>query len=180
MLIANQKRKENIAEYLLYMFQIEDLIRAYNFDIDLLEVNIINKFEQPYHVRRDMREWYVSIIGMIKDEKLHSQGHIPIVRSLISDLESFHTRLLHDEAEAKYHKAFAKVSLSISSLRAKSGNQNYGEIELCLNGLYGLLMLRLTKKTISPETSSAFGLISEMVAMLSGRFLQFEQGKKEY
>ena len=34
MFVASQKRKENIAEYLLYMWQIEDLIRANNLDID--------------------------------------------------------------------------------------------------------------------------------------------------
>ncbi len=180
MLIANQKRKENIAEYLLYMFQIEDLIRAYSFDIDLLEVNIVSKFEQPYHVKRDMREWYVSLITMMKDGKLQTTGHIPIVRSLITELESFHVRLLHNEDESKYHKAYAKVQLSIDSLRAKSNGSNFGEIELCLNGLYGLLMLRLTKKPISPETASAFGLIGEMVALLSAKYLQFEQGAKEF
>jgi len=180
MLIANQKRKENIAEYLLYMFQIEDLIRAYSFDIDLLEVNIISKFEQPYHVKRDMREWYVSLIGMMKDGRLLKKGHIPIVRSLITDLESFHIRLLHDEAESKYQAAYVKVQLSIDSLRAKSDGSNIGEIEVCLNGLYGLLMLRLTKKTISPETSAAFGLISDFIALLSAKFLQFEKGEKEF
>ena len=180
MLIANQKRKENLAEYLLYMFQIEDLIRAYNFDIEMLEVNIISKFEQPYHVKRDMREWYLSLIKMMKDEKLSQKGHIPIVRSLISELESFHIRLLHDEDESKYHKAYTRVQLSIDSLRAKSDGINYGEIELCLNGLYGLLMLRLTKKSISPETSSAFVLISELIGLLSTKYLQFEQGMKEF
>jgi hypothetical protein len=180
MLIANQKRKENIAEYLLYMFQIEDLIRAYSFDIDLLEVNIISKFDQPYHVKRDMREWYSSLIGMMKNEKLLKKGHIPIIRSLISDLESFHNRILKDEAESKYHAAYVKVQLIIESLRAKSDGSNYGEIELCINGLYGLLMLRLNKKTISPETTSAFGLISSMIAILSAKFLQFELGAKEF
>ena len=34
MLIAQQKLKENIAEYILYMYQIEDVIRAYNFDLE--------------------------------------------------------------------------------------------------------------------------------------------------
>ena len=34
MIIASQKKKENIAEYLLYMWQIEDIIRAYGLDID--------------------------------------------------------------------------------------------------------------------------------------------------
>lgn len=180
MLIANQKRKENIAEYLLYMFQIEDLIRAYSFDIDLIDVNIISKFEQEYHVKRDMREWYSSLIVMMKEGKLVQKGHIPIVRALISDIESFHVRLLHDEAEKQYHSTYAKVQLSIDALRARSEGSSFGDIELCLNGLYGLLMLRLTKKTISPETSTAFGLISELIAMLSAKFLQFEKGEKEF
>lgn len=180
MLIANQKRKENIAEYLLYMFQIEDLIRAYSFDIDLIEVNIISKFEQPYNVKRDMREWYFSLINMMKDEKLLAKGHVPLIRALISELESFHIRLLHDENESKYHAAYTKVQLSIDALRGKSAGKNFGDIELCLNGLYGLLMLRLTKKEINPETAEAFGLISEMMALLSAKFLQFEKGNKEY
>ena len=38
MYIASQKRKENIAEYLLYMWQIEDMIRANGLDIDRIKV----------------------------------------------------------------------------------------------------------------------------------------------
>ena len=37
MIIASQKKKENIAEYLLYMWQIEDIIRAYGLDIDQIQ-----------------------------------------------------------------------------------------------------------------------------------------------
>ena len=42
MIIASQKKKENIAEYLLYMWQIEDIIRAYGLDIDQIQKHIIN------------------------------------------------------------------------------------------------------------------------------------------
>ena len=41
MIVAKQKRKENIAEYLLYMWQVEDLIRANQFDIDSIRRNVI-------------------------------------------------------------------------------------------------------------------------------------------
>ena len=34
MIIAQQKLKENIAEYILYMYQIEDVVRAYHFDLE--------------------------------------------------------------------------------------------------------------------------------------------------
>ena len=43
MIIAQQKRNENIAEYLLYMWQIEDILRAYHLDINLIELNLISK-----------------------------------------------------------------------------------------------------------------------------------------
>ena len=43
MYIASQKRQQNIAEYLLYMWQVEDIIRAYHFDIDLIKENIIDR-----------------------------------------------------------------------------------------------------------------------------------------
>jgi hypothetical protein len=37
MITASQKRKENIAEYLLYMWQIEDIIRANGLDLAKIE-----------------------------------------------------------------------------------------------------------------------------------------------
>ncbi len=37
MIIAQQKRKENIAEYLLYLWQVEDLLRACKLDIDTVD-----------------------------------------------------------------------------------------------------------------------------------------------
>lgn len=47
MIIASQKRKENIAEYLLYMWQIEDIIRAYKLDIDTIDEQIVSKYNVP-------------------------------------------------------------------------------------------------------------------------------------
>ena len=45
MFVAQQKRKENIAEYILYMYQIEDLIRAFKLDMDLIQHNLISKYK---------------------------------------------------------------------------------------------------------------------------------------
>ena len=175
MLIARQKRKENIAEYLLYMFQVEDLIRAFDFNIDLIEQHIINQFDQPYPVKRDMREWYLSHIRIMQSKELQVKGHIPAIQSFIKDLELLHTSLLRKAGEQKYKDTFSKLHLYIITLREKSDNKIAGDIELCLNGLYGLLMLRLTKKPINPETAEAFGLISELIAILSSEFLRKEE-----
>ena len=66
MIIASQKRKENIAEYLIYMWQIEDIIRANNLDIDKIKENVIDRFNLDDAQRREMVEWYESLIDMMR------------------------------------------------------------------------------------------------------------------
>lgn len=156
------------------MFQVEDLIRAYSFDIKLIDEYIISKFDQPYPVKREMREWYSSLIYIMKSNNLNVKGHIPALQSLIEDLESFHNKLLTSNEEEKYHLLYTRARSSIEALRAHSDNESGYDIEVCLNGLYGLLMLRLMKKTISPETHEAFEFISEMIAALSSKYLDYE------
>ena len=55
MIIASQKRKENIAEYLLYMWQIEDIIRAYKLDIDTIDEQIVSKYNVPDDKKKEIR-----------------------------------------------------------------------------------------------------------------------------
>ena len=79
MIIAAQKKKENIAEYLIYMYQVEDMIRANRLDLDEIERTLISKFEVPYEVKRDMREWYKNLIAMMRDEQKVESGHLNIL-----------------------------------------------------------------------------------------------------
>ena len=44
MFTAQKLRKENIAEYLLYMWQIEDLIRANGLEIENIKKNIVDRY----------------------------------------------------------------------------------------------------------------------------------------
>ena len=68
MYIASQKRKENIAEYLLYMWQIEDLIRANGLDLDKIKSNVIDKYQLSEPQIKEMTEWYESLIDMLSGE----------------------------------------------------------------------------------------------------------------
>lgn len=75
MIIASEKRKNNIAEYLLYMWQIEDLIRANKFDIESIRANVIDRFEglSPEDKHR-MEEWYESLVDMMRREGIVEKG----------------------------------------------------------------------------------------------------------
>ena len=41
MLLANQIKENNIAEYILYMWKAEDLVRGFNLDINLIKESFI-------------------------------------------------------------------------------------------------------------------------------------------
>ena len=149
MFISQQRRKENVAEYLLYMWQIEDIIRANNFSIEEIEKNLISN--------------------------VISQGHLQINNNVLIKLTDLHNQLIKSDKFPTYVAEYYRTLPIIVELRAKSGQHKSGEIETCFNALYGLMMLRLNKKEVSPETLIAFNQISKFVATLAAYFKKDEE-----
>lgn len=170
MFIASQKRKENIAEYLLYMWQIEDLIRANSLDIDKITKNIIDKSNLTDEQRQQMIEWYESLIDMMHREGVEKSGHLQINKNVLIQLVDLHNALLKDPRFVEYTRKFYETLPAIVELRAKSGDNPHGEIETCFDALYGMLMLRLSSKEITPATQEAIKRISKFIALLAYDF----------
>ena len=57
MIIAEQLRNSNRAEYLLYMWQVEDLIRAYDCDIERIEKEYLSRFQLDDEKTKAIRQW---------------------------------------------------------------------------------------------------------------------------
>lgn len=96
MYIASQKHKENIAEYLLYMWQIEDIIRANGLDIERIKKNVIDKFGLDPAREKEMTEWYESLIDMMRREEVEKSGHLQLNKNVIIQLTDLHLALLKD------------------------------------------------------------------------------------
>lgn len=181
MITASAKKRENIAEYLLYMWQIEDLIRAYGLDIDRIEKNIIDKYDGlDEKQRKDMRDWYESLIDMMRREGKEKAGHLQLNVNTLNDMEQLHRRLLSNPKFAVYSNAYYGTLPLIVELRAKSGENKKDEIETCFDALYGLLMLRLQGKEISEETQLASKQISKFLAQLAKYYKQDYNNELEF
>lgn len=175
MYTASEKKRDNIAEYILYMWQIEDLIRAYGLDMDKIDAEIISRYTDLTDAqKRELHEWYESLIDMMRREDVVQKGHLQINKNVIIALDDLHRRLLADEKFSAYAAEFYKTLPYIVELRAKAGEEKAGEIETCLNALYMILMLRMKGQEISKETLEALGQISRFMAMLSHYY------KKDY
>lgn len=177
MLIAKKLKEENIAEYLLYMWQIEDIIRANKLDIDIIDKQIISGFDQPQDVKNEIREWYESLIDMLRREDVVEKGHLIVNKNVISELTELHNRLLKSPQESEYTEAYYKTLPFIVELRSKTQDKNTPELETCLAALYGFLLMRLQKKDISGETQSALSQISSFLRLLSLKYKEYKTGK---
>ena len=94
MIIAQEKRKTNIAEFILYMWQVEDLIRASEFDLDRVDEIVIRKFDLPRETLDEIRTWYANMITLMAEEKLVEKGHMSFLNKLIRELNDLHLRML--------------------------------------------------------------------------------------
>ena len=174
MLIAKQLRKKSIAEYLLYMWQIEDIIRAMGCSLPLIRKAYISKFtDYTDEQKEDEIDWFGNLVRMMNEEGKRDQGHLNINDIIVRDLVDLHQRLLQSNRFPIYNAEYYKVLPFIVELRGK-GDKNISEIETCLDALYGIMMLRMQKKEISPETEHAIKEISTFIGMLSDYYLKNE------
>ena len=179
MIVAREKKQENIIEYILYMFQIEDLIRAYNLDPDQINKNVVAKYQQDTDVLSEIQEWYMNHIVMMIQEKKQKKGHLVYIENLISDLEDFHVFLLKKAGNEEYLKLYQQALPAIQDLKLKLEDQRMPDIKTCINGLYGYLLLKLQQKEISKPTKDAIDSISHMLAYLAEKQKMVDTGELE-
>lgn len=179
MIIARQKRKENICEYLLYMWQVEDLIRANHLNMDEIRRKVLSRYQQPEPVMREIEQWYEELIEMMRSEGVAEKGHIQLNKNVIIALTDLHLRLLKLPKEMIYGAAYYKTLPYIVQLRSKSGGEEVPELETCFTAVYGYLVLRMQGKEISAETLEGIRQISSFLALLAAKYKEDMEGKLE-
>ena len=179
MYISQKLQKENIAEYLLYMWQVEDLIRANGLDIDKLQESYLNRFKLEGKEADAQREWYENLIEMMRSEGVQEKGHLQINKSVITMLNDLHNELLKSPKHPYYSAAYYKALPYIVELRNRSNTRDECEIENCFDAMYGLMMLRLQGKPVSEDTKKAMEDISRVLAMLAEYYKRDKKGEVE-
>jgi hypothetical protein len=173
---ASLLKKTNISEYLLYMWQIEDLIRAFKFDLQAINDRIIQPSgDTDTAEKKSVYEWYESLIDMMRMEQVTEKGHLQINKNVIIDLDDFHARLIKSGMEPAYNAKFFHVLPLINQFRQKS-DAGLSEIELCFNFQYGFLMLKLRKAVITPETAATQTEISKFMVLLAKNYHAHQNG----
>lgn len=180
MFIAQELRKKNIAEYLLYMWQVEDTIRAFGCSLSRIRKEYIDRFDYTDEQKEEETDWFGNLIRMMNQEGCRERGHLQINKVVLMQLEELHSNLTNSTKFPFYTSEYYKVLPFIVELRSRGANKEENEIETCFNSLYGVMMLRLQKKDISPDTAHAVKEISTLVGMLSDYYKKDKEEPLEF
>lgn len=126
-----KNKKDNIAEYILYLWQLEDYLRA-------------------FPEAAEQNEELANIYQMMHADDVIDGGHIQLAQIALKELEMLNDDIIAQEAT--YKAAMLQLTPSLNLLKARTDRPTMTNIEACLVLLYQIMMLRLQGKPVSAET----------------------------
>lgn len=177
MLIALQKRKENIAEYILYIWQIEDLLRALQFSPEAIYSTLVSKIEGADEQQKEnIFNWYMQIVELLRKEGKESQGHIEHTLHLIADLHNLHLQLMKLPVGEHYRATYALLAAELPRLRTIIDKEEISDTELCFRALYAALLYRI-KGGGQKAIADTIAVISPAIGELAAIYGKVERGE---
>lgn len=178
MYIAQQKRRENIAEYILYLWQLEDLLRALKFSPEAIYTSLVEPNECSEQEKQQLFMWYMSLVGLLKEEGKEESGHLSHTLHLISDVENLHLQLLTLPSGAHYRTVWAPLKEELSRLRIVLARDGVSDIELCFRALYATMLYRIKgDQSKTGAIEDVVTLISPAIATLADIYGKVERGE---
>ena len=151
-----KSKKDNIAEYILYLWQMEDYLRAFPQNADATpELHEINE--------------------MMHREGIMEGGHLALAQNALAEMEDLHTQLLNEDA--MYRAAIIRLTPQLNLLKAKTDRPTMSDLEACFTLLYQIMLLHLQKREISPETVSVQQQATQLLQFLSKTYLNDQMSK---
>ena len=158
------------------MWQVENIIRACRFDINIIKSNVISQYGLTENDKELVVDWYSDLIHQMKSQNLQQSGHLAFTRDIITELALLHQTLLKNFQDKSYNPLYNNAKADIYDLQKKQPN-NATEIEACVNGMFSLWILKLEKKEISQETQKSFQRISKMLTRLGKNYHEMMKQK---
>lgn len=204
MFTAQKTRKENIAEYILYLWQLEDLLRALQFSPEAIYSQLVQPSGLTEAQKQETFLWYMDIVNLLREEGKEQQGHLEHTMHLIADLDNLHKQLLVLPVGAEYRRLYSHVAPELPKMKAKLKHPDISDVELFFRALYSVVLLRIqsagkkhskgsstegdTTTTNSEATANSdtarqkyiddvLSLISPVVAELATMFRKIERGE---
>ncbi len=164
--VADKKKANNIGEYIIYMYQMEDLIRAYQFNLKDIETYVIQHYPVSQLEKEDTAAWFAEMAERMQKEGLQEAGHLSSTQQSVDQLALLHWNLL--KVDSTYFAIYQNAKPHVMELiLASQNNPPKHEIQTCINGIYGLLIARLAGKDVKEEMLTATNAFGDVLSYLN-------------
>ncbi len=178
---AQRLRGENVAEYILYLWQIEDLLRALQFSPEAIYSQFVApRKELSAEAQQVLLSWYVELGELLQKEGKEERGHLDHTLHLISDLHNLHLILQKNDVGARYRVLYTSLEEVLPDLRAlitDEQNRTMSDTELCFRALYAAMLYRIKGEGGKSAVSDTLEYISPVIAELVNIYHQSERGE---
>ncbi|MFN4000447.1 DUF4924 family protein [Algoriphagus sp.] len=164
--IAEKKKSQNIGEYLIYMYQMEDLIRSYQGNMEEIKQYVISHYPVSEEEKAKITAWFEGLLERMKSQKIMEKGHLKELFDLVENLANLHWNLL--KTDKTYFETYNKAKpFILDAILAADGENPGNEIQICINGIYGLLLCRLLGKKVEDQQIKAAEAFGEVLSLLN-------------
>lgn len=163
--IATEKLHSNVSEFIIYMYQMEDLIRIYGFNLEDIRKYVIHHFPIQDTEKKHIEEWFKDLMCRMEKQKVQERGHLAEVQIYVDELLRLKEKLLPKDSDfaAIYNAARPHIRESI----IESEGTVKSDIQACLNGIYGLLLCRMNDRQVPEELEEALEHFGNVLSYLS-------------
>lgn len=177
MFIAAQKLEENIAEYILYMWQLEDFFRGCKLDINCVQEKLIDSANLDDDEKKQARKWYADFIATMKLEGKEESGHVSELNEIIVELSYLHSTLINLLGDENYKNFYKAAIPYLNEFKSKAQIADKADVEVALQALYSKLLLKLNQQNITDSSEEAFTAFAKMIGYLSAKYKQMKAGE---
>lgn len=169
--VAEKKKSQNIGEYMIYLYQMEDLIRSFQGNMEEIRQYVVAHYPVSEQEKAEITAWFEGLLGKMKTEGILDKGHLKELNQLVDQLLQLHYRLL--KTDRSYFETYNQAKPHIlESILAANGENPGNEIQICLNGIYGLLLCRLLGKKVEDAQIKAAEAFGEVLSYLNWVYQQ--------
>lgn len=174
--VADKKKAQNIPEYIIYMYQMEDLLRVYNFNMEDIRQYVISHYPISEAEKTEAAIWFADLAFEMKKAKVEETGHLPVTQELVDQLASLHWTLLKTDKD--YFDLYQNAKPHLIRLPLEAGeNAPKHEIQIAINAIYGQLLARLRSREVPGEILEATDTFGNILSYLNWVYFNQEEGK---
>lgn len=174
--IAGKKKAKNLGEFIIYMYQMEDLLRAYQFNMKEVKQYVISHYPISEEEKEETFQWFSELADSMSNENIKESGHLKSVQQMVDLLAKLHWQLL--KTDNTYFNIYQNAKPHIIQMVLEAGENSPGnEIQICINAIYGLLLAKLRGREIPKEMESATDVFGDVLSYLN--YAYFEELEKK-